>query len=94
MEVREVPVVFVSAPGLDRARPSLGAMDAFFSLDRAAEARRRVAFVQQISSSVTGPVAKVQTMPAEPILRPDSDTASLRAAAGVRPDERMAGSAR
>jgi hypothetical protein len=75
MEVREIPVVFVLAPGLDRARPSLGAMDAFFSLGVPDEATRRLAFVQQISSSVTRPIAKVQTMPAEPILRLLSDTA-------------------
>ena len=87
-------MLFVVAPVLDRTRPSLGAMDAFFSLDRVAEATRRVAFVQQIRSSVTGLVAKVQTMPAEPTLRPERDTACARAAAGVRPGAWVAGSAR
>jgi hypothetical protein len=51
-------------------------MNAFFSLGQLDEATRRVPFVQQISSSVTGPIAKVQTMPAEPILRPERDTAA------------------
>jgi hypothetical protein len=50
MRIRGIPVVFVLAPRLDRARPSLGAMDAFFSLGPVDEARRRLPFVQQISS--------------------------------------------
>jgi hypothetical protein len=86
-------VLFVVAPVLDRTRPSLGAMDAFFSLGVLDEATRRVAFVQQISSSVTGPIVKVQTMPAEPILRPARDTAA-NAAAGRRPGARVPRSAR
>ena len=85
---------FVVAPVLDRTRPSLGAMDAFFSLGVLDEATRRVAFVQQISSSVTGPVAKVQTMPAEPTPRPASDAAAAHAAAGRRPGARVTRSAR
>jgi len=87
MESREIPVVFVVAPVLDRTRPSLGAMDAFFSLGALDEATRRLAFVQQISSSVTGVVAKVQTMPAEPLHLPLRDT--VRAAVDRRAAVRM-----
>jgi hypothetical protein len=43
-------------------------MNAFFSFDLLGEATRRLPFVQQIAPSVRGPVTKVQTMPAEPIL--------------------------
>ncbi len=83
MRLAKIPVLFVLAPGLDRTRPSLGAMDAFFSLDGLDKATRRLTFVQQISSSVTGWIAKVQTMPAEPVLRSERVTAS--ACAGRRP---------
>ena len=71
--------LFALAPRLDRGRPSLGAMNAFFSLGPCREARRRPPFVQQISSSAAGPVAKVQTMPAEPMLRFPHDTAASAA---------------
>jgi hypothetical protein len=62
-------------------------MNAFFSLGQLDEATRRTPFVQQIPSSVTRRIAKVQTMPAEPTLRSDRDTAMVavrrRAGAGV-----------
>jgi len=57
-------------------------MSAFFSLGVLDEATRRMRFVQQISSSVRSPVTKVQTMPAEPILRPERVNASAGAEAG------------
>jgi len=66
-------------------------MNAFFSLGVLDEATRRMRFVQQISSSVAAAIAKVQTMPAEPVLRPERDTA--RTAAGRRAGGRMARSA-
>jgi len=74
-------VVFVLAPERDRARPRFGAMNAFFSLGVLGEATRRLPFVQQIASSVGGTVTKVQTMPAEPILRRERVAASARAGA-------------
>jgi hypothetical protein len=94
MKVREIPCVFVVAVELDRTRPSLGAMDAFFSVGVADKATRRVPFVQQISSSVQHPVAKVQTMPAEPLLRPASDTADAPVVARRGPGARVTGRVR
>ena len=93
--MREIPVLFVVAPGLDSTRPSLGAMNAFFSLGVLDEARRRMPFVQQIAPSVRGPVTKVQTMPAEPLLRPEGVTASACTGADRRRGlgGRLAGSA-
>ena len=58
-------------------------MNAFFSLGQLDEATRREPFVQQIAPSVHGPFTKVQTMPAEPILRPERVTASASACAGA-----------
>jgi len=59
-------------------------MSAFFSLGVLDEATRRMRFVQQISSSNAGPIAKVQTMPAEPMHRLDRDRRSARAAGAFR----------
>jgi hypothetical protein len=69
---------------LDRDRPSLGAMESFFSLGLPGEATRSPPFVQQIASSAAAPIAKVQTMPAEPVLRPSrtAGAAAGRCAAG------------
>jgi hypothetical protein len=68
-------------------------MNAFFSLDVLDEATRRAPFVQQISSWPAGTLAKVQTMPAEPLHRPERDTASAPAAARRRPGARVTRSA-
>jgi hypothetical protein len=56
-------------------------MNAFFSFEVLDKATRRLPFVQQIASSVRGPVTKVQTMPAEPILRSERVAASTCAEA-------------
>jgi len=56
-------------------------MNAFFSFGVLDEATRRLPFVQQIASSVRGPVTKVQTMPAEPILHRERVIASTCAGA-------------
>jgi hypothetical protein len=89
MERLWIPVLCGLAFQLDRERPSLGAMNAFFSLGVLDEATRRVPFVQQISSSSDASMAKVQTMPAEPMLRLQRDTAQaaarVRAVAGSAP---------
>jgi hypothetical protein len=68
-------------------------MNAFFSAGLGDEATRRMPFVQQISSSVRGCITKVQTMPAEPILRPDPLAACARAGADGCPFGRPNGSA-
>jgi hypothetical protein len=79
--------LFALAPELDRTEPSLGAMEAFFSLGAFDEAGRRAPFVQQICSSAAGGIAKVHTMPAEPIL--PVSRAAAPAAAGRRTGGRM-----
>jgi hypothetical protein len=65
-------------------------MNAFFSVDVLDKARRRVPFVQQIASSLRGPVTKVQTMPAEPVLRSERVTASTCAGAVRRLGDSLA----
>ena len=67
-------------------------MESFFSLDPPDEATRRLPFVQQISSFGYKPVAKVQTMPAEPLSRLSRDTRSARAAAVACPGAGASGS--
>jgi len=65
-------------------------MNAFFSFDVLDKATRRLPFVQQIAPSVRGPVTKVQTMPAEPILRCERVATSACAEAVRRLGDRLA----